>query len=251
MALNAKKAPKAGGNFIEKNPLDPKLYPARVVQVIDLGLQPQQPFKGQEKPPAHMIRLTYELSHEFMLDEDGNVDPKKPRWLSEEFPLHNLEADKARSTKRYNSIDPQGTVDGDFTQLTSYPCQVMVTKVPDKKNEGFFKNYVGDVSAAANFPGYEQPELVNPITVFDLDEPNLEAFQKLPEWLQTKIKANLEYQGSPLAVLLGESTTEAPANTQAPPAAPAPAPAPAPAAPQAPAPANPVPAAPPAPDAGQ
>lgn len=234
MGLNAKTAPKAGGNYIEKNPLDAKMYPSRVVQVIDLGLQPQRPFQGQEKPPAHSVRITYELSHEFMLDEDGNVDATKPRWMSEDLPLHNLDSDKARSTKRYNAIDPTGSTGGDFTLFPSMACQVMITKSPDKKNEGFFKNYVGDVSAAAEMPGYTQPELVNPITVFNLEEPNLEVFNSLNKYVQGKIKDNLEFAGSALAGLLGD-TTPPPA---APPTAPSPsAPtAPAPSAPTAPVP---------------
>ena len=238
MALNAKNAPKAGGNFKEENPLEPKMYPARVVQVFDLGLQPQRPFKGKEKDPAHAIQITYELSHEFMLDEDGNPDATKPRWLHEDFPFHNLENDKARSTKRYNAIDPTGSLDGDLTAIVGMPCQVMVTKVPDKKNEGYFKNYVGDVSPAVELDGYVQPELVNPTSVLDLSAPDVAVFNKLPEWLQKKIKANLEYAGSPLAVALGEDGGEVPK------ANPAPAPAPAPAAAPAPAPAPPAPPAP-------
>jgi len=242
MSLNAKTAPKAGGNFVEKDPLDAKMYPARVVQVIDLGLQPQRAFQGKDKAPCHSIQMTYELSHEFMKDEDGKIEPNRPRWLHEDFPFHNLENDRARSTKRYNAIDPSGSLDGDFTLMGAAPCQVMVTKSPDKKNEGFFKNYVGDVAAAMDVPGYTQPELVNPITIFSLSEPDLEVFKKLPQWLQEKIKGNLEYEGSPLAVLLGESNGEAPKAT------PPPAPAPAPAAPATAPVVPPAPAAPPAPD---
>ena len=233
MALNAKTIPKSGGSFVEKNPLEAQLYPARVVQVIDLGLQPQRPYKGEEKPPAHTIRMTYELSHEFMPLDSGEPDVTKPRWISEEFPFYSLEADRATSTKRYKAIDPAISVGGEFTDLPTFPCQVMITKSPDNKNEGEFKNYVGDVSSAATMPGYVQPELVNPTTVFSLDEPDMAVFAKLMPWLQEKIKANLEYAGSPLAVALGDSDTPVVA-TQG-----APAPAPAPAAPPAPAPAPP------------
>jgi hypothetical protein len=231
MGLNAKTAPKSGGNFKEENPLEPKQYPARVVQVIDLGLQPQRAFQGKDKPPHQTIQITYELSHEFMLDEDGNPDAAKPRWIHEDFPFHNLENDKARSSKRYKAIDPSGSLDGDFTQMAGMPCQVMMTKVPDKKNEGFFKNYVGDVSSAAEMPGYTQPELVNPSKIFSLGEPDKEVLESFPDWLQKKIKDNLEYAGSPLAVLLGEANTEAPAPQGAPAPTPPPQAAPAPPAP--------------------
>jgi hypothetical protein len=247
MALNAKTAPKAGGNYIEQDPLNAGLYPARVVQVIDLGMQPQQAYQGTAKPPAHSIMVTYELSHEFVKDEEGKPQADKPRWFSEDFPFHNLEADRAKSTKRYYAIDPDSTLDGDFTKLGGMPCQVMITKSPDKKNEGKWKNYVGDVSGAPNFPGYTQPELVNPTKVFELDEPDMEVWESMPDWIKDKIKSNLEYSGSPLAAILGEAPQEAPAAPQAPaPAAPAPTPPPAPA-PEAPAPAPEGLAVPPAP----
>ncbi len=203
MALNASTAPSTGGNFKEENPLEAKLYPARLVEVIDLGLQPQRPYQGKDKPPAHSVRFTYELSFEFMKTEAGEDIKDKPKWLGEDMPLHNLEVDKANSTRRYNALDPAGTFNGDFEQLIGAPCQVMVTKIPDKKNEGYFKNYVGDVSAALEVPGFTQPALVNPTKVFNLDSPNLEVFNKLPDWVQKRVKANLEFTGSPLDVLLG------------------------------------------------
>lgn len=222
MALNAKKEESNSGGTKEVNPLESKMYPARCVQIIDLGVQKQRPFKGQAKDPCHSVRLTYELSHEFMKDEAGNILPDKPRWISEELPFYNLEADKAKSSLRYKALDPNDLLDGDFLQLPTLPCQVMVTKVPDKKNEGFFKNYIGDVSGPMEVPGYEQPLLVNPTTVFSLDEPDLEVFKSLPDWLQKKIKENLGYEGGALQKALGEKPAAVPVEPPVPPVPPAP-----------------------------
>ena len=71
MAINASKV-KTASNRIEQPNLEPGPYPARLVQIIDLGLQPQRPYKGVEKPPAHELMVTYELSDAFMIDKDGN-----------------------------------------------------------------------------------------------------------------------------------------------------------------------------------
>ena len=57
------------------------------------------------------------------------------------------------------------------------------------------------------------PELKNPAKMFDLDQPDLEIFQKFPKWIQEKMQGNLNYKGSKLEKLLGGK-------------APAPAPAP-------------------------
>ena len=79
MSLNASKVPSGGGAKFD--PLDPGTYPARLVQVVDLGLQPQKPYNGKEKPPVHMIHTTYEFVDEFMLDDEGQPDETKPRRL--------------------------------------------------------------------------------------------------------------------------------------------------------------------------
>jgi hypothetical protein len=38
--------------------------------------------------------------------------------------------------------------------------------------------------------------------VFDLDEPDMEVFNALPDWIKDKIKGNLNFQGSPLQAAL-------------------------------------------------
>lgn len=214
MALNASKVKSTGNkNFVEQPALEPGVYPARVVQVIGLGLQPQRPYQGKAKPPAHIIHMTYELVDVFMLDEDGNEIEDKPRWVFESFPLHSLEADRAKSTMRYNALDPQQAYEGDFSKLINTPCQVtvVVNRVGDRTYEN-----VANVSAMRARDEAKCPELQNPMLVFDPYEPDLEAFERLPEWIRNKIKENLEYRGSALEALLGGEEEEAEVKKKAP-----------------------------------
>lgn len=204
MGLNANKVKASNKDYVAQEPLKAGNHASRVVQVIDLGLQPQRPYKGQEKPPAHFVHVTYELSHEFMKDAEGNNEEDKPRWISEDFPFLSLQADRAKSTKRYLAIDPEQTVGGDFTKLVGMPCTVAVVQNPGNgKHAGTIFNNVAAVSGPIAMPGYVQPELVNQPKVFVLDDPDMEVFLSLPEWLQDKIKGNLEYAGSPLEKALG------------------------------------------------
>ena len=190
MALNAKKVTGTGP---AAKALSAGNYMARVVQVLDLGVQAQLPYEGKAKPPVRKLRLVYELGTEFMDDDDGNPDTQRPRWVGEDFPLYNLGSERAKSTLRYNAMDPAGTYEGDFAQLGGAPCLVaIVNKVKGDK----VYNNVGAVSAP--IAGLPVPELVNPITIFDLDSPDMEVFNALPDWLKDIIKANLEYEGSPL-----------------------------------------------------
>lgn len=203
MGINANNVPRSGGNFTPAEPMEAGNYPCRIVQVIDLGLQPQRAWEGQEKPPAQSLMVTYEFTDEFMKDEEGKEMTDKPRWLSEEFPLRSLDSDLAKSTKRYKALDPKEDLGGDWSQLVGMPCMVTVTCTEGKgKNAGRTFNNIGGVSAMRSRDAERTAELVNPPKILDLDNPDLEIFKSLPEWLQDKIKANLEFKGSSLDKLL-------------------------------------------------
>jgi hypothetical protein len=201
MALNAKKIGGGGqgGNRVQQDNIEPGVYPGRLVQIIDLGLQPQRPFQGKDKPPAQEIMLTYELVDEFMKDEDGNPIEDKPRWISETLPFFGLQADKAKSTQRYNALDPQGDLDGDFAKAIEFP--VNVTIVNNAVGEKIYDNISG-LSPMRPRDAANCPALKNPSKVFDLDAPDLDVFLKFPQWIQDKIKANLNFAGSPLEARL-------------------------------------------------
>ncbi len=221
MGLNAKKV--GGGNQGNKVPqanIEPGTYPARLVQIIDLGLQAQRPYQGKDKPPAQEIMLTYELVDTFMLDENGNELEDKPRWISETLPFYGLYADKAKSTQRYNALDPDGAYDGDFSKALGQP--VNVTIVNNAVGDKVYDN-VATISTMRARDADKCPELVNPSKLFDLDAPDLEVFNALPEWLRDKIKGNLNFKGSPLEQLLSGGG-DRPRSAKA--AKPAPAPAP-------------------------
>lgn len=202
-------AQKNGGNGprVEQAPIEPGVYPGRLVQLIDLGLQAQRPYQGKEKAPAQEIMMTYELVDCFMMDAEGNEVEDKPRWVSETLPLFGLFADRAKSTQRYKAMDPNEVFGGDFTKLLDTPINITIVN-----------NVVGDKTYTniANI-GPMRPKdvekctkLKNPAKVFDVDSPDMEVFKSLPQWIQDKIKKNLNYQGSKLEKLAGAPTPPAP-----------------------------------------
>lgn len=196
MALDASKIRGNQAERVEQPNIEPGTYPGRLVQIIDLGLQAQRPYKGQDKPPANEIMLTYELVDEFMIDKEGNVVEDKPRWISETLPFYGLYADKAKSTQRYNALDPNGDAKGDFSKLIDTPVNVTVVNNPG--NNGKVYDNVATLSSMRARDSAACPPLVNAPKVFDLDNPDLEVFNSLPEWIRNKIKENLNYEGSVL-----------------------------------------------------
>jgi hypothetical protein len=200
MSLNANSVGRDSKPRVAQANLAPDVYLGRVVQIIDLGLQPQRAFQGKEKPPANEISITYELAEEFMKDEDGKELKDKPRWISEDLPFYGLFADKAKSTLRYHAFDPTMAYDGDFAKCVDTP--VNITVVNNKSGDRIYDN-VANVSPMSEKKKANLPPLVNKPKVFDLDRPDMEVFNSLPKWIQDKIKGNLNFQGSPLQKALG------------------------------------------------
>lgn len=203
MSLNARKVPSTGGGGSKFSApvLDAGGYPARVVQILSLGLQPQRPYKGEEKSPQYELMVTYELLDEFMQDDEGNDIEDKPRWISETFPLYNLEAELAKSTKRYCALDPDLQFDGDWGQLIGTPCTVNLVQNKSKR-DGKIYNNVSAVSTMRAKEAKVAAPLVNEPKLFDIERPDAETFWSLPDWIKDKMKANLEFAGSPLERLV-------------------------------------------------
>lgn len=199
MTLKASEAP-GGGK--PQSPIEPGSYPSQLVQVIDLGLQPQE-FKGETKDPKNEIMTTYELADEFMKDEEGNDIEDKPRWVSETFTLNSLNVDRAKSTARYTALDPELKFDGDWSKLLSTPATVtIINKAGSGKNKGKVYNNIASVSAMRAKDAARLPDLKNDAKFFTLDDPDVDMFLTLPDFVQKKIKGGLEFKGSKLDQLL-------------------------------------------------
>tara|TARA_R110002096_G_scaffold427705_1_gene638600 strand:+ start:113 stop:835 length:723 start_codon:yes stop_codon:yes gene_type:complete len=225
LALNAGKI-KQKSNFERPEPLEPGTYPVRVVQILSLGLQPQRPYKGEEKDPKNELMVTYECLDEFMKDKETGEDLlDKPRWLSETFTINSIDSDLAKSTKRYLALDPEMKYGGDWAQLGGTPAMMTVVnnQGKGKHSDKVYENITG-LSAMRAKEASKAPELKNPVKIFDIDNPDMKVFGSLPEWIQTKMKDNLEFGGSALERALedqspqsgGEGTKEVKKDTQTP-----------------------------------
>lgn len=207
MGLNASKVPASG---TRAEPIEAGTYPARLVHVIDLGLQPQS-YQGETKAPAYMINVTYELVDEFMQNEDGEDQTDKPRHLSERFALYSLEQDKAKSTKRYLALDPKSQHGGDWSALIDTPVNVTVVQNAGKgPNAGKVYNNVAGISPMRARDASSCPPLVNAPIIFDMEAPDLAAYKSIPEWIQKIILSGLEFRGSVLEAMLAGAPAPVP-----------------------------------------
>lgn len=168
---------------------------ARIVQIVDFGLQAQKPFQGQEKKPAYELYITFEFPTE-RIEIDGE---SRPMWNSKRLKLSSNE--KSTCYKWYQKLDPSNKYRGDWSKLIGTSCAVLVTHDQGKgKNAGITYDNVSDVMPLMK--GMTCPPLENDPVLFDLGSPDLEVFNKMPEWMQNIIKENLEFDGSKFQTLL-------------------------------------------------
>ncbi len=196
MSMNAKDIPIAGA-YERPAPVDPGTYPARVVHVVTLGVQPQRAFKGEEKPPTLELLVTYELLDEFMKDDEGNDDKERPRWITEIFPFRNLTSEKAKSTARYFALDPKVVHKGDWSKLVNTPCMVTIVVEEGKgANVGKMYENVDNVAPMRQKEMDKAPPLINEPVVVDFYDPDKDAVAKLPLWIRKRMAIAVDYEGS-------------------------------------------------------
>lgn len=208
-----KKAVKAGEKKKYGNTplLDAGTYDARILSIVDLGLQPGSP---QYPEPKLKLEFRFELLDEFMVSEDGSVDEKSPRVFSYEV-TYNEDGymdEKANIYKLISAIPDGFTLD--LHEMIGAPVTVMVQRYKKQsgKNAGKEDNKVTSVLPMKAKNISVAGPLVNTPFFFDLGEPDLAVWKKLfkgnPYAHQDRIMASESFPGSKLQKLLGIEAPE-------------------------------------------
>lgn len=214
-------------------------YPARVCRIIDLGLQP-----GSAKYPTPSLKLlvTFELLDEYMKEVDGEgkmvmvQDPDeddgimmaknledKPRWFDFEFTYNadGFMGDNSHIYKFAKAIDAlevkpnleqgiQGHPAKNLPDWLTEPLVVGIVQYTKQsgKNAGQVANKVATFSPMKSKEKKEAKTLVNPTVFFDMSEPDLEVFNKLPGGespyaIKNRITSGVDFYKTKLSALLG------------------------------------------------
>jgi len=160
-------------------------YMARIVSIIDLGIQPQTDWQtGEATDPKPRALFTWELPTETIeiTNEDGETEDK-PRWMSKEYTLSSYEMSnlhKLLVALNKRDIDR-------LDQLLDTECMITI---------GSTVNDNAKIVAVVPTPkGMPVPELANEAKFFDFDSPSEELFDLQPDWIKEKIKDAVNYEG--------------------------------------------------------
>jgi len=147
---------------------------ARCYSVVDMGNQ-QTNFGIK-----HKIRLMWELPNELMADGRPFVVGKE--YTASLHPDANLTRDLV--SWRGRAFTDEELAGFDVFKVAGAPCMVTVTH--NKSNDGT-KTYANVNTVTAIPKGMVCPDQVNPTAMFSLEEPDMEVYNALPQWLRDRI----------------------------------------------------------------
>ena len=163
-------------------PVEPGVYMAVCVGVVDLGEQYSEKFKNY----ANKVKFVWALPSE-TIEIDGKVEE---RQLSKEFTFSISKKGGLRSF--LESWNSKTYSDDEFAELDVFeqlgkPCQLQVVL-----------NDSGEYSNVANLmplpKGMPAPTSKTAFIAWDMDAWDDAAFEKLPAWTQDQIKKSTQYQ---------------------------------------------------------
>jgi len=184
MSLILSEMPTGGKSKTDFGRLEDGSYLARVVSVIDYGLQPQTDWQTKEATdPKHIVAITYETPDEMITykDKEGN-EVTKPRWISKEYMLSMSEMSNLYKLRKALLPDMKS-----LDELLNLPCMITIGSTSGDKAK----------VTGVNKPmkGVTVGELFGDSFHFDFSHPNIELFNSLLAWQQKKVKEALDYNG--------------------------------------------------------
>lgn len=172
----------AGSGNYEKAPAG--MHSATCVQVIDLGTQasnnPQ--FKDNVK-----LMIGWELSG--VKDSEGNpviLHQEYSSYLSEKSNLRKIT--ESWRGRPFTSEELKSFHTG---KLVGAPCILQIIHQPSKANPE--RSYAKLTSITPMMNDQPKPITTTPHLVYDLDDPDTNAFSQIDEWIQDKIKSSPEW----------------------------------------------------------
>lgn len=181
---------RAGGSGGDFGRIEEGTYPARFVQLVDVGEQEQTDFQTG-KPTGKYNRELF-LTYEFPTERIEVNGEDKPRWLGErvKFSLH----EKAKLPKRLEAFGTgkEKTIEA----MLGNSCMVEVGSTSGGNPK--------IMNVSKPMKGMQVGELENDARAFDMDDANLEAFDQLPEFMQEMVKNARNFKGSDIEQKLVE-----------------------------------------------
>jgi hypothetical protein len=160
------------------------LFDAVCTQIIDLGTQQSNYSDGVKS--QRKVRITWEIVNELMQDN-------RPFVISKEygFTLHEKSSlSKDLISWRGKNFTEDELEGFNLSKILGLACQLNIIHTYNETTKKTYAKISAIVNKNKNF---KCEKTFNELLEFDLDNYNHEIFEKLPEFLQEKIKKSPEY----------------------------------------------------------
>lgn len=175
------KVSSSGGGDFELVPAG--LYNARCYRLIDLGTQIGSPMYGSKEQKK--ISISWELLDEPKMD-DGRPFSIHKSYTASLGEKANLRADlESWRNKKFTDTELELF---DLKAILGAYCQIQVVHSEDGK----FANVQNIIA----FKGKEKPKPINENVSFDIDEPDMDVFEKLSDTMKNKIQSAPEWSAT-------------------------------------------------------
>ncbi len=163
-------------------PVEPGVYIAVCIGVIDLGEQYSEKFKSY----SNKVKIIWEIPSE-TVEVDGK---QEPRQLSREFTISSSKKSHLRSF--ISSWNSKTYSDDEFLEFDLFDqiglsCQLNVVL----NETGEYANVDNVMPLPKGFPA---PVSTTETIRWDMDHWDDKVFEKLPEWVREQIKKSTQYQ---------------------------------------------------------
>ena len=178
--------------------MTPGVYEARVVKIVELGSQKPHPDysrddKGNLKPAQKMLAMTFEIP-----DETVEINGEQvPRIVFKTMSVSLGE--RAHLSK----IVASSGISGEFETTDLLGVAVTITMGHNQRKTKVVPTGFAPMSARA---AVAVPEAKTVFSSFEFDNPNMDAFDALPDFQKDQIRGATNFSGSKVeAMLLNDS----------------------------------------------
>lgn len=169
-------------------PIDAGTYPAACIGVVDLGQQHSEKFNNY----TEKVLFIWEIPSR-TVEVDGET---KPRWLSQEFSATlNEKGNLAKmlvswrgKTFTDQELDDSGA-GFNLAQMLGAGCLLQV--IVEEKDSGTYNKITSVIGLPVGMPPVAP---VSELMAFDIEAWDETVLEKLPEWVQDRIKRSMQYQ---------------------------------------------------------
>lgn len=165
-------------------------YAARCYQMIEIGTVTE--FVMGKQVTAKKVRIGWELPTELKVFKEENGE--QPLVISKEYTLSmNEKANLRKDLKSWRGKD--FTEDEascfDITKLIGAPCMLNIIHKPSASDPTKVYEQIAGITGVPK--GMKVPPAINPVFCLSYDDFDMNLFNKLPDFIKTKMQGSSEY----------------------------------------------------------